>query len=87
MQAADLVCNGASQLLALASCSPPESKSFRNIKVSFADLEAVQKARCFYPKAKEPEGTRDGGAHCRSPSRPAMKSVQSSRLCRNMQPK
>lgn len=37
MQAADLTCEAASRLLALASSSPPESSTFRNIEISFAN--------------------------------------------------
>lgn len=41
----------------------------------------------FHSKVKQPEGSGDGGARCRSPSRPSTTSIQSSRPHRNISPK
>lgn len=62
--AANLVCRAASQCWALAGCSLAESSGFRDIQLSPVDLEAIQKALCFSPKAKQPKGTEDGEDRC-----------------------
>lgn len=62
--AANLVCRAASQRRALADCSLAESSGFRDIQLCSVELEAIQKALCFSPKAKQPKGTGDGEDRC-----------------------